>query len=44
MTETAIDRPIAEVAAFASDPDNVPRWYRNIRSVEWETPPPLERS
>jgi hypothetical protein len=35
-----IGRPRDEVAAFAGDPDNVVRWYRNIRSVEWETPPP----
>ena len=41
MTDTVIDRPIAEVAAFASDPGNAPRWYANIRSVEWETQPPV---
>lgn len=40
-TAVVIRRPRAKVAAFASDPDNVPRWYVNIRSVEWETPPPL---
>ncbi|WP_404389817.1 SRPBCC family protein [Humibacillus xanthopallidus] len=41
MTDTVINRPIAEVAAFASDPGNAPEWYANIRSVEWETPPPV---
>jgi uncharacterized membrane protein len=39
-TEIAIRRPPEEVAAFASNPDNAPRWYVNIKSVEWRTPPP----
>ena len=41
LTEIEIDRPRDEVAAFASDPTNASRWYKNIRSVEWETPPPV---
>ena len=39
--EQVIPRPRAEVAAFASDPDNTTVWYSNIKAVEWETPPPL---
>jgi uncharacterized membrane protein len=38
-TETVIDRPREGVAAFTSDPSNATEWYRNIRSVEWETAP-----
>ena len=40
-TQIEIARPRSEVAAFASDIDNTTRWYENIKSVEWETPPPL---
>ncbi|HET6561679.1 MAG TPA: SRPBCC family protein [Marmoricola sp.] len=40
-TSVEIERPRAEVAAFASDPDNATRWYVNIKSVEWRTPPPV---
>jgi hypothetical protein len=38
LTELVIDRPLAEVAAFAGNPDNAPIWYENIKSVEWESP------
>jgi uncharacterized membrane protein len=40
-TQTIINRPRADVASFAADPTNVPRWYTNIRSVDWKTPPPV---
>jgi len=40
-TEIVIDRPRAEVAAFAADPRNATAWYENIERVEWETEPPL---
>jgi uncharacterized membrane protein len=39
--EADVRRPREEVAAFASDPRNVPEWYSNIRSVEVLTPGPL---
>lgn len=40
--ETSIEIDVARdrVAAFASDPENAPRWYVNIVSVAWVTPPP----
>jgi uncharacterized protein YndB with AHSA1/START domain len=42
LTEAVIPLPVAEVAGYAADPANAPRWYANIASVEWETAPPVE--
>lgn len=36
-----IERPPADVAAYAGDPTNAPEWYSNIRSVRWQTEPPV---
>ena len=41
LTETVIDRPYNQVAAYAGDPSNAPTWYANIESVDWKTPPPI---
>ena len=41
LTEMVIDRAPSQVAAYAGDPSNAPRWYVNIKSVEWKTPPPM---
>ena len=39
--ETTIERSPATVAGFAGDPTNATQWYANIKSVHWQTPPPV---
>ena len=41
LTETEIARPVEVVAEYAANPDHAPDWYVNIKSVDWQTPPPL---
>ena len=41
QTDVVIERPVAEVSAYAIEPDNAPSWYANIRSARWQSAPPL---
>jgi uncharacterized protein YndB with AHSA1/START domain len=43
QTEIVINRPRTEVAEFAADPDNAPRWYVNIHKSQRLTGGPLGR-
>ncbi len=41
LTDIVIDRSVEQVSNYAADPTNAPEWYVNIKSVDWQTPPPL---
>ena len=41
QTEIEIERPRAEVAAYAADPVNATAWYRNIERADWKSAPEL---
>jgi hypothetical protein len=42
QSEIVVNRPVAVVEEYATDPTNAPDWYANIESIEWETPPPAQ--
>jgi uncharacterized membrane protein len=42
VNRVVINRPVEDVSQFATDPDNAPLWYENIKSVEWRTPRPAQ--
>ena len=39
--EIFVDAPIDTVFSFTVDPDNAPKWYVNIKDIEWKSPRPL---
>ena len=41
VTEIDIACPLPKVFQFVADPGNAPKWYVNLKSVEWETLPPV---
>lgn len=40
ISEIVIACPRDRVARYSANPDKVPDWYVNIKSVEWKTPRP----
>lgn len=41
LVETTIHRTPEVVSSYAGDPSNATKWYANIRSVTWQTAPPV---
>ncbi|MEX0288713.1 MAG: SRPBCC family protein [Flavobacteriaceae bacterium] len=41
VTQITINKGIKTVSEYASNPENAPEWYVNIKSFEWKTPKPL---
>jgi uncharacterized membrane protein len=41
LTEIEIKVPRDKVAEYASNPDNAPEWYENIKTAEWKSEKPL---
>lgn len=39
-SEVVIACPRGHVASYSANPDNVPEWYVNIKSIEWKTSRP----
>lgn len=42
FTEIVIHKSVEVVSAYATNPDNAPEWYVNIKSAEWKTEKPLK--
>jgi hypothetical protein len=42
MNSIVINRSVADVSQYAAEPDNAPLWYKNIKSVERQTPRPAQ--
>lgn len=41
ITQIQINKSIQDIALYALNPDNAPKWYVNIKSIEWKMQPPL---